>query len=229
VEDLARPLNDDLRPMSKRIPLILLFILLAGGVGFGLWMYLRNKSANVQEKSPVVSPNSSSTVSSSAASLRVVSPVSSGIRSSDPSVHDELLDSPDQATDPDVRRAFAYQPFTSSSNGSAVPATTSTPPKKPNGNSDTDKDGLTADQEMQFGTDPDRPDTDGDGLLDGEEVHTYKTNPKNFDTDGDGLTDGEEVRIDKTDPNKADTDGDGYSDGVEVKGGYNPLGPGKLN
>ena len=47
------------------------------------------------------------------------------------------------------------------------------------------------------------------------------------DTDGDGLNLAQELMY-GTDPNKADTDGDGYSDGVEVKGGYNPLGAGKL-
>lgn len=70
-------------------------------------------------------------------------------------------------------------------------------------------------------------DTDGDGLTDAEE-RTYGTDPTKIDTDGDGLTDREEIMIYKTDPLKADTDGDGYSDGAEVKGGYNPLGPGKM-
>lgn len=48
------------------------------------------------------------------------------------------------------------------------------------------------------------------------------------DTDGDGLSDYDEINIYKTDPLNPDTDGDGYSDGEEVKGGYNPLGDGKL-
>ena len=70
-------------------------------------------------------------------------------------------------------------------------------------------------------------DTDGDGLTDAQE-HGYGTDPAKVDTDGDGLTDREEVMIYHTDPLKADTDGDSYSDGAEVKGGYNPLGQGKL-
>ena len=41
------------------------------------------------------------------------------------------------------------------------------------------------------------------------------------DTDGDGLIDGQEVFY-GSDPKKADTDGDGYKDGDEVKNGYNP-------
>lgn len=84
------------------------------------------------------------------------------------------------------------------------------------GSSDKDGDGLTKREEKELGTDPDNPDSDADGLKDGEEVRTYFTNPLNPDTDGDGLNDGEEVRTYKTDPVKADTDGDGLSDGDEI-------------
>ena len=35
---------------------------------------------------------------------------------------------------------------------------------------DADNDGLTADEEIQYGTDPNNPDTDGDGYSDGDEV-----------------------------------------------------------
>ena len=92
------------------------------------------------------------------------------------------------------------------------------------GSADPDHDGLTNDQEKEFGTDKNNPDTDGDGLSDGEEVFKYKTNPTKADTDGDGLTDGQEVNQYKTDPLKADTDGDGLNDGQEVnKYKTNPL------
>jgi len=70
---------------------------------------------------------------------------------------------------------------------------------------DTDKDGLDDVREKEIGTDPNKADADGDGLIDGDEVIIWKTNPL-----------------------KTDTDGDGYVDGKEVKNGYNPLGPGKL-
>ncbi len=93
---------------------------------------------------------------------------------------------------------------------------------------DADGDGLTTDQELNAGTDPNNADTDGDGLTDGQELSTYRTDPKNFDTDGDGLTDGEEVNRWKTSPLSPDSDNDGYADGVEVQGGYNPLGAGTL-
>lgn len=92
-------------------------------------------------------------------------------------------------------------------------------------NPDTDGDGLSdGDEVLKYKTDPLNPDTDGDGLSDGDEVWKYKTNPLKADTDGDGLSDGDEVLRYRTDPLKADTDGDGLSDGDEVlKYGTDPL------
>ncbi|NNG26026.1 MAG: OmpA family protein [Ignavibacteriaceae bacterium] len=84
------------------------------------------------------------------------------------------------------------------------------------GGSDNDKDGLIKRVELEIGTDPDNPDTDGDGLKDGEEVNTYKTDPLNGDSDADKLKDGEEVNNYKTDPLNADTDGDTLEDGNEL-------------
>jgi hypothetical protein len=59
---------------------------------------------------------------------------------------------------------------------------------------DPDRDGLTNLQEFQKGTDPTNPDTDGDGLIDGDEVNKYRTNPLLPDTDGDLIPDGVEVQ-----------------------------------
>ncbi len=80
------------------------------------------------------------------------------------------------------------------------------------GNSDKDLDGLTKNQEKEIGTDPNKADSDGDGLKDGAEFLTYNTNPLNPDSDEDGLTDSEEVKKYYSDPNSTDTDGDGLSD-----------------
>ena len=71
-------------------------------------------------------------------------------------------------------------------------------------------------------------DSDGDGLLDYDEIYVYHTNPLDPDTDHDGLSDRAEVMVYHTNPRDADTDKDGYLDGDEVKKGYNPNGPGRL-
>jgi hypothetical protein len=70
---------------------------------------------------------------------------------------------------------------------------------------DSDGDGLTDEEEWKLGTSVDNVDTDNDGLFDREEANVYKTNPRN-----------------------PDSDADGFIDGDEVKGGYDPLGPGRL-
>lgn len=58
--------------------------------------------------------------------------------------------------------------------------------------SDPDGDRLTTAQEAQYGTNPQLPDTDGDGRNDYAEVTMDHTNPLLVDTDGDGKGDLEE-------------------------------------
>lgn len=70
-------------------------------------------------------------------------------------------------------------------------------------------------------------DTDGDGLTDDEEL-MLGIDPNLVDTDGDQLSDKDEVKVYKTDPLNPDTDGDTFLDGEEVKNGYDPKGRGKL-
>ncbi|MHA1922243.1 MAG: hypothetical protein ACTSVP_04190 [Candidatus Heimdallarchaeota archaeon] len=82
---------------------------------------------------------------------------------------------------------------------------------------DTDQDGLGDMDELVFCTDPNNPDSDSDGLLDGEEIERYNTNPIIADTDWDGLLDGQEIHfVNASDPTIRDTDRDGLSDGDEV-------------
>ena len=74
------------------------------------------------------------------------------------------------------------------------------------------------------------PDTDGDGLMDGEEVLTLGTSPLAADTDGDGRSDGFEAFTDwqlvagmqGTDPLGWDSDGDWVLDGMEGPWNGNP-------
>jgi|GEM_PF-2198340 len=96
---------------------------------------------------------------------------------------------------------------------------------------DRDGDGLPDDVEIAIGTDPDDPDTDNDGLLDGDEINrgdpfvydrNLETNPLDADTDDDGINDGDETN--GTGPNSGqptlplvcDTDADGLCDGLEL-------------
>ncbi len=88
---------------------------------------------------------------------------------------------------------------------------------------DSDGDGLSDDQENAIGTDPQNPDTDADGLTDGEEVLKYVTDPLDADSDDDILSDGKEVNVYGTNPLNPDTSGDGMKDGTAVSLGLDPL------
>jgi len=93
-------------------------------------------------------------------------------------------------------------------------------------NVDSDNDGLLDNVERIYGTDPNSPDTDGDGYKDGDEIKNgydpLKSGSDRLDSDGDELLDNEECKW-NTDLFNADTDGDNYKDGSEVKNGYDPL------
>ncbi len=90
---------------------------------------------------------------------------------------------------------------------------------------DNDNDGLTNEQEERLNTDPNNPDTDGDGLQDGEELLQLGSDPLKRNSDGDILDDWQEVKVYGTDPTKTDTDGDGVDDGLEIAQGTDPLTP----
>ncbi len=82
---------------------------------------------------------------------------------------------------------------------------------------DKDGDGLSDKIEKEYGTNPKAPDSDNDGLVDSDEILTFRTNPLLADTDNDQLSDGEEIRVYRTLANDADSDKDGLPDGEEVK------------
>ncbi|MCH1554514.1 MAG: hypothetical protein L7S45_07985, partial [Luminiphilus sp.] len=76
--------------------------------------------------------------------------------------------------------------------------------------SDSDRDGLTDQYEIDEGLDPFSADTDADGVSDPDEL-TRGTDPLNRDTDGDGATDGfDAFPLDSTE--FSDADGDGVGD-----------------
>ncbi len=94
------------------------------------------------------------------------------------------------------------------------------------------------------GTDPNNPDTDSDGVTDGEEINgtddpttpyvpTGTSDPLDpcdpissptCDSDGDGVPNDDEDDA-GTDPNNPDTDGDGVTDGEEINGTDDPTTP----
>lgn len=90
------------------------------------------------------------------------------------------------------------------------------PPIQETPDDDSDDDGLTNDEEVELGTDPNDSDSDDDGLQDGEEVEGCLYN--------EGTTECSDVEFPITDPLDANTDDDSLLDGEEVKGCYFTLG-----
>jgi len=91
---------------------------------------------------------------------------------------------------------------------------------------DADADGVPDEEEAVHGADPANPDSDGDGIKDGDEIYRYKTNAASRDTDDDGFTDMEEL-LRGFDPTVAggrwpDADADGLSDPYEGALGTDP-------
>ncbi len=124
------------------------------------------------------------------------------------------------------------------------------------GESDSDHDGLSDDDEIADGTDPHDDDSDDDGILDGHEdenrnghVDSDETDPNNADTDGDGLLDGLEIGLatpqghdtnlaffvadqdlsSHTNPLNVDTDGGGKPDGLEDVNHDGAVNPGETD
>lgn len=110
---------------------------------------------------------------------------------------------------------------------------------------DTDRDGVPDEIEVLLGLNPNRSDSNNNGVADGDEdfdgdglsnsaeilLGSDPRNPRSInpnvldgdlDRDGDGLPDKREILI-GTNPLMADSDGDGWNDESEVTGGSDPL------
>jgi hypothetical protein len=112
---------------------------------------------------------------------------------------------------------------------------------------DRDQDGVPDSVENALGLNPDNPDTDGDGVLDGNEdldgdgLRTswelvFGYDPRNSDSNTNGIFDGlEDLDFDtlnnlaemdgRLNPVNGDSDGDGWDDATEFRDGTNPLDP----
>lgn len=96
---------------------------------------------------------------------------------------------------------------------------------------DSDHDQVSdEDERLVYYTNPNNPDTDGDGyddyveLTSGYSPHAKNLKMEEYDYDNDGLNDKYE-RLLGTDLGNPDTDGDGYKDGLEYYYGYDPTNP----
>lgn len=73
------------------------------------------------------------------------------------------------------------------------------------GFNDLDGDGISNEEERSLGSDPQRVDSDFDGLDDFVEIRKYFTSPVLVDSDGDGAWDGEEVAANTSPVNSEST------------------------
>ncbi|MDO4765811.1 MAG: VWA domain-containing protein [Eubacteriales bacterium] len=92
---------------------------------------------------------------------------------------------------------FKYSPILKDSDNNGIE----------DGQEDPDGDKISNLEELQLDTGVLDPDTDKDGLLDGDEVKTHRTNPLEIDTDGDEVSDAREIEL-NTDPLTAESDFD---------------------
>lgn len=85
-------------------------------------------------------------------------------------------------------------------------------------NPDSDHDGLLDGEEIYRGTDPLKIDSDGDGVMDGRDafplVNEKSVSDTDVDSDGDGVGDRFEKLL-GTNPGNYDSDGDGIDDGLD--------------
>ena len=116
----------------------------------------------------------------------------------------------DGVTDADEQRGYTIE--IRSASGSITKRAVTSNPSDP----DTDDDGVSDGEERHAASDPRSPDTDGDTLTDNLEWNILLSNPADQDTDSDSIQDGFEYCCLGTSPLLDDTDGDQIGDAEEV-------------
>lgn len=187
-------------------------VVILGGAGFALWYFVVRTPAttpteqvtqttptNTQTPDPFEPPTNTQTNTNPPVVVDPTLPIE-GNTPLEPAGTDTSVDLGTPQTAPPTGSNIPLPGDT----GTPTQPTPNTPPAQTA--VDSDNDGRTDEQELQVGTDPNNPDTDGDGLTDGDETFKYGTNP-----------------LDR------DTDRDSYPDGQEVKNGYNPRGQGQCS
>ena len=168
--------------LGKVILIVVLILLLTVLIGFGVWAY--NKYVSLNENNFVSDVNNEQTGTTTVENNNEDMPAVNGATNTAPIQNENINSAP---TNTEIIQDVNNDKVLF---GEAV---------------DSDRDGLDDIREKQLGTDPNKVDTDEDGLPDGDEVLIWKTDPLNKDTDGDS-----------------------YADGLEVKSGYNPRGAGRI-
>lgn len=181
LENLTVTVNDDSRDVplqSARVP--------ASQVPFETTLELQNKTATVQIEAETRSERGNRIVGSDSETLRLDGDGLSDTVETETTGTDPL--------DPDSNSSLTER--NEADNGIV------------DGAEDLDGDYLSNVAELEAGLNPLVNDTDGDGLLDGDELRLLPTDPLDEDTDNDGVLDGDE-----------DPDGDGLTNAEEMEAG----------
>jgi hypothetical protein len=115
----------------------------------------------------------------------------------------------------DAEEQYGWAVWTTTASGISMCRDVNSDPDK----KDTDGDGVEDGFEASYATDPRSRDTDEDNLYDYAESFEYFSSPLTTDTDQDGISDGVEALLLNTSPVLSDTDGDGVDDSQEISSG----------
>lgn len=173
---------------AKLFLIIMLIVAVLAGLGFAFWYFVIRVPELNQQTSPAVNTQ--------------LDPAPSPTPEPSPvPIDEEVVPEAVPDTSPIEEDSAALPPpITTPPPGANIPPPitldpdANDPSTAPEPEIDTDRDGLSDQREIELGLDPTNPDSDNDGLSDGDEVLRYSTNPVNPDTDGDTFLDGREVQ-----------------------------------